>query len=184
MRDDITRWNEKFSRRDIADTLAPDPLLVECEHLPAAGSAVDIACGTGHDAVWLATRGLAVTCVDGSIEGMRLALALARRHRVTLTPIVADLDACPLAGRFDLVIVMHYLNRPLYRSLPQRLKAGGILVVKTFNTDFLEHRPNFNPDYVLARDELPGLLPNLEILDYAQSPRRWHGKTHIVCRKP
>ena len=183
MREDIDRWNAKFSGREIPDAPSPDPLLVDCEHLPNAGSAIDIACGSGHNAVWLATRGLDVTCVDGSVEGLRLALGLARRCGVSLTPIVADLDVDPIAGRFDLVVVMHYLNRALYRSLPARLNTGGVLVVKTFNTEFLERKPGFNPDYVLARDELPELITGLTILDYAQSPPAWPGKTHMVCRK-
>ncbi len=183
MRADIERWNGKFRGREAAAAPSPDPLLRDATWLPDGGSAIDIACGSGHNAVWLAERGFEVVAVDGSIKGLRLARELATRRRVSLQSVVADLDSWIPAGRFDLVVVMHYLNRTLYRQLPGLLAKGGILVVKTFNLDFLEQRPGFSADYVLAAGELPTLFPGLEIIDHAESPADAPGKSHIVARK-
>ncbi len=182
MKADIDRWDRKFRGREAPGAPRPDPLLQEAVRLPRGGSAIDIACGSGHNAVWLAERGFEVTAVDGSIEGLRLARALASRRGVELRLLVADLDSWQPAGRFDLVVVMHYLNRNLFRALPKLLAPAGVLVIRTFNRDFLAHRPGFSGDYVLEPGELPTLFPGLEILDHAESPADAPGKSHIVCR--
>ncbi|KAA3627412.1 MAG: class I SAM-dependent methyltransferase [Proteobacteria bacterium] len=183
MKSDIDRWNRKFAGREVGDEPTPDPLLTRCPYLPPGGRALDVASGSGNNAVWLAQHGFDVTAIDGSVEGMRLAMALAARRGVRIRPIVADLDRVTLAGVFDLVIVMHYLNRPLYRSLHDRLAPGGVLIAKTFNRDFLESRPGFNEDFVLATGELCELFGDLEVLDHAESPPSQRGKSHIVCRR-
>jgi tellurite methyltransferase len=179
---DRQRWDRKFTKRGVSEAPEPDQWLSHCPHLPVHGTALDVACGSGHNAVWLARRGLRVTAVDGSIEGLRLAQALARASGVHISAICADLDHYPLCGTFDLIIVMHYLNRPLLRSLPRLLARGGILAVKTFNGDFLERRPGFCGDYVLQPGELPELLPQLIILEHAESPPDDPGRSRLVGR--
>lgn len=183
MKSDLERWNRKFSGREAGASPQPDEILTDCRYLPAHGTALDVASGSGQNAVWLAQRGLRVTAIDGSIEGMRLALALARRCGVGIDAVVADLDRYPLAGRFDLIIVMNYLNRPLYRILGNHLLPGGVLIAKTFNRDFLERRPGFRADYVLGPGELLELFGNLDILDHAESPPSAPGKSYLVGRR-
>lgn len=183
MKSDIDRWNERFAGREPADAPRPDPVLAACPHLPEGGSALDIASGSGHNAVWLALRGFDVTAIDGSVNGMRLALDLARRCGVTIRPIVADLDRYPLAGRYDVVLVLNFLDRTLYRALPERLVPGGVLIAKAFNRDALADRPDMNPDYVLEPGELPRLFPGLEVLEHAESPAGGESRSHIVCRR-
>ncbi len=183
MKEDIDRWNAKFAGREAGDTPSPDALLATTPHLPGGGLALDLASGSGQNAVWLAMRGFDVTAVDGSLNGMRLALSLARRCGVAIRPVVADLDAFEMAGSFDLVVVMNYLNRPLYRRLHRFVSPGGILIVKTFNRDFLDSHPRFNPAYVLDDGELPGLIDGLTVIEHAESPPGDAGRSHLVCRR-
>jgi len=180
---DIERWNLKFSGREINESPRADALLVDNAWLPKSGTVLDIAAGSGQNAVYLATRGYQVTAVDGSSEGLSLARQLAARCGVNIITEQMDLDENHPAGSFDMVIVFHYLNRPLYRRLPDLLKPGGILIAKTFNLDFARQKPGFNPDYVLADNELPALFSDLEILEHAESPEGSVGKSHIVARK-
>ena len=79
MQSDIDRWEKKFAGREVADAPTPDSDLVSIPWLPASGTALDIASGSGQNAVYLAQRGLQVTAIDGSSNGMQLALALARK---------------------------------------------------------------------------------------------------------
>lgn len=183
MKSDIDRWNERFAGREPADRPRPDPVLAACRHLPAGEAALDVASGSGHNAVWLALRGFDVTAIDGSVNGMRLAVDLARRCGIVIRPIVADLDRYPLAGSYDVVLVLNFLDRALYRALPERLAPGGILIAKAFNRDALAERPGMNPDYVLEPGELPRLFDGLEVLDHAESPAGGEGRSHIVCRR-
>lgn len=182
MKADIERWNARFAGRAVAETARPDPLL-ESLVLPGSGTALDLAAGSGQDAVWLAEQGLSVIAVDGSIEGLRLARALAHRRGVRVQALVADLDHFEPRGAFALVTVLHYLNRSLFRRLPGCLAEGGLLVVKTFNRDFLAERPGFNPDYVLGPGELPTLFPQLRVLRHEQSPPGAPGKSLLVARR-
>jgi tellurite methyltransferase len=183
MKEDIERWNRKFAQRSPEQQATPDSLLSSTRYLPSGGSALDIAAGSGNNAVWLAQRGFHVTAIDGSINGLRLATALARRNGVDIHAVVADLDHYPLVGQFDLVIVMHYLNRTLYRTLADQLAIGGVLMVKTFNRDFLKSKPSFNAEYVLEAGELLRVFDDLDVLEHRESPPGEVGKSHIICRR-
>ena len=183
MKEDIDRWNQKFAGRALNAQPEPDNLLVECPWLPPAGKALDIASGSGQNAVYLAQLGFDVTAIDGSKVGMELATRLAEHCSVNITAVVADLDDYNPQGNFDLIIVFHYLNRELFGKLASRLNPGGILAVKTFNQDFLDKRPTFNPDYVLKPGELSGTFTGLEALLDEESPEHSPGKSIFVGRK-
>ncbi|GJL83827.1 MAG: hypothetical protein DHS20C01_34610 [marine bacterium B5-7] len=186
MKEDLDRWNSRFRDREIAAVPDPDPWLSARNDLPlhqSGSDALDLASGSGHNAVWLATKGFRVTAIDGSHEGMRLALQLAKGCGVVIRPIVADLDQYPLTGSFDLIVVTHYLNRILMPRLGQHLNPGGMLYARTFNRDFLKQRPGINSDYTLAPGELLQLFEDLVVIDHAESPPGDVGNSHIFCRR-
>ena len=183
MQSDIDRWNRKFRGRAVAERPTPDDWLIDNPWLPSEGSALDLASGSGQNAVYLAQQGLDVTAIDGSREGMALALALANNCGVALRTVVADLDTHVPDGQYDLVIVFHYLNRDLFPRLPGLLKPGGMLMVKTFNMDFLARKPGFNPDYVLQPGELSRLFAGLDVLADRESPASAPGKSLFAGRR-
>jgi SAM-dependent methyltransferase len=76
------------------------------------GRALDLACGQGRNAIWLATRGWEVTGVDFSEVAVVKALARAERDALPATFVCADLlDYEPDAGAYDLVLLL-YLHVP------------------------------------------------------------------------
>ena len=76
------------------------------------GRALDLACGQGHNAIWLATRGWDVTGVDFSEVAVAKAVARAERDALSATFVCADLlDYEPDAGAYDLVLLL-YLHVP------------------------------------------------------------------------
>ncbi|MFT5113495.1 MAG: tellurite methyltransferase [Parasphingorhabdus sp.] len=183
MHEDIQRWNKKFAGREISTAPDPDDCLIDNLYLPGIGDALDIASGSGQNAIYLAQKGLNVTAIDGSETGMQLAEGLADNCGVAINRIVTDLDNYQLIGSFDLIIVLHYLNRDLFRQIPTHLKPGGVLVAKTFNEDFLQGRPSFNPDFVLKPDELLTLFSGLDVLQHLQSPDDAPGKSLLIAQK-
>ncbi len=157
---DRVKWDARWAERGAPG--APSAVLLAlADLLPRRGRALDLAGGAGRHAIWLARRGLEVTLVDFSPR----ALALARATEPTLTTLACDLDADPApAGPWDLVLVFHFLDRRLYRGLPDLLAPGGLLVVVHPTRTNLERHPSPGAPYLLEPDELPTLMSSLHVL--------------------
>jgi SAM-dependent methyltransferase len=133
---DAATWDRRYGEHELVWTAQPNRFLVaETEDLPP-GRALDLACGEGRNAVWLAERGWEVTGVDFSAVGIGTAQRLAARRGVYAQWIVADLLEYVSEPRaFDLVIVL-YLQVPavertrvLRRAADAVGTAGTLLVI-------------------------------------------------------
>jgi len=120
--------------------------------VPSGERVLDVACGSGRHARFLATRGCRVDAVDRNADAL---VALAGVSRVT--PRCADIeaDAWPYApGAYAGVVVTNYLHRALFPHLLAALAPGGLLIYETFalgNERF--GRPS-NPAFLLKPGEL------------------------------
>lgn len=117
-----------------------------------AGHVLDLACGRGRHARWLAAQGCSVEAVD------RDASALAALAGVTGVRVrAADLESgpWPYAGcRFDGIVVTNYLHRPLLPLIEGALADGGLLIYETFMVGNERHGKPSNPDFLLRPQEL------------------------------
>jgi SAM-dependent methyltransferase len=129
-------WDLRYAGRELVWTATPNRFLVaEVASLPA-GRALDVACGEGRNAVWLAERGWQVTGVDFSPVALAKAAELAAARGVEVEWVLADLmEWAPPADTFDLVCVM-YLQLPaaertgaLRRAMRSLARGGTMLVV-------------------------------------------------------
>lgn len=154
---DILRWNEKYRAATETAFSRPDELLVQHRAVLLANTRIlDLACGAGANAIFSAQRGCRVVGVDLSLEGLRIAARRAKEKGVTLSLLNVDLKSWrPPPSRFDLVMVFRYLDRALMPSLRATIRPGGVVIYKTFNRNFLEQKPDMNPDYLLEPGELP-----------------------------
>jgi SAM-dependent methyltransferase len=110
----------------------PDPLVEQIvgRFLPAR--ALDLACGAGANALWLAERGWDVTAVDRSTAAVELVRANALRRGLRVTTQVADLEthAFKIApGAWDSILMCRYLQRDLFEPAKLGLAPGGVLIV-------------------------------------------------------
>jgi SAM-dependent methyltransferase len=129
------RWNRRWAEEQARSTTEPSGFLVsEIEGL-TPGVALDLACGAGRNAVWLARRGWRVTGVDFSDVALGMARALAGEAAVAVEWLEADAaDWAPPARAYDLVCVL-YLQLPAVerrRALAHAAAAvrpGGTLLV-------------------------------------------------------
>ena len=99
---------------------------------PQTGVALDLACGEGGSAVWLATRGLEVCGVDISSVAIERARRRAARHDVggRCRWQVADLDEGLPPGPPAAVVLCHmFRDERLYRPMADRLRDGGLLAI-------------------------------------------------------
>lgn len=129
------------------------------------GEVLDLACGNGRNAQYLASLDKRVTAVD--VDVSRVA-ALAAHDRIEIIEADLEQDAWPLGERkFDAIVVVNYLYRPHFASLTQALRDGGVLIVDTFargNEKF--GRPR-NPAFLLEPGELlAAFSPSLTIVAY------------------
>jgi len=99
--------------------------------------ALDLAAGRGRHALELARRGYEVEAWDVSPVGLAILAERAAAAGVEVETRVLDLltGSLPVDAKFDLVIVVNFLDRPLYRRLAGLVRPGGHVVVTTFTTD-------------------------------------------------
>lgn len=143
-----------------ADTHAaqtPSPWIVRCAPLiPAGGAVLDLACGAGRHARWLAAQGYRVEAVDRDAE------ALANLAGVpNVTTRCADLENGPwpyYAHVFDAIVVSRFLWRPLFPQIFNCLAVGGVLIYETFMEGQQRYGKPENPAHLLRPGELLDLV--------------------------
>ncbi|MEJ2246457.1 MAG: methyltransferase domain-containing protein [Acidobacteriota bacterium] len=108
-------------------------------HLPPAARVLDLGCGEGRNALFLAECGFKVTAVDISEAGIRKLDALAREKQFEISSEVADMRTYRFQGLFDLIVshgCLHLVERRSWQQLIPRFKAhtkpGGFNVVVVF----------------------------------------------------
>jgi tellurite methyltransferase len=183
--EDRLRWNAKWRDgppRDVSPFVASLDAL-----LPREGRALDVAGGPGHDALWLAERGLAVTLVDVSDVALARARAEAAARGLTLATEVRDLELAGVPdGPWDLVVCLNYLQRSLFPCWPQVLAPGALLVFAQPTRTNLERNPNPSSRFSLAPGELATLVPpGLEVLSLTEAwSAEGRHEARLVARRP
>jgi tellurite methyltransferase len=102
---------------------------------PPPGRALDVACGSGREAVWLAMQGWQVDAVDILPDALERARDLARRSGVAINASQVDLrqaEALPEEA-YDLVTVFRFLHRPALPMIGRAVASEGFLVYEAFN---------------------------------------------------
>ena len=135
---DRRRWDERHAE---AGPTTGDPVppyvFVPIERLfPAEGRALEIACGRGETAVWLATRGMDLHGVDVSPVAIDLASELALRSGVAdrCKFEVWDLDdGLPPGPPIDLIVCHMYREPSLDRLMIDRLRSGGLVAMASLS---------------------------------------------------
>ena len=139
---------------------------------PPRAASLDLACGLGGNALWLAERGLEVSAWDLSPVAIERLRSSALSLGLTLDAVVRDVVADPPpAARFDLIVVTHFLERLLAPAIASALKPGGLLCYQTFVRESVSTRGPANPAYRLAPNELLHLFPGLRVCVYRDEGR-------------
>jgi SAM-dependent methyltransferase len=132
---DIQRWDERYksgSRPQEDLEAPPTPLVVRIAKALPAGNALDLACGAGRNALWLAGNGWRVTAVDGSATAIEILRTRARERGLDVISRVADLETGEYKiepGSWDLIVVAYYLQLDLIESAKAGLRRGGVIIV-------------------------------------------------------
>ena len=161
-------------------------LVQNADLLPRRGSALDVACGSGRNALWLAEHGLAVLGLDRDPVRLTELQRLAVERRLGLETKACDLEA-PGAGlgreQYDVVVVFNYLHRPLFPAILSALRPEGLLVYETFNAAQAARGKPSNPDFLLQPGELLERVCGLEILRYREGDFEDRSVASVVARR-
>lgn len=187
MKADRERWDARYAERLRQPYPPPDEwLTMHRGLLDGRGQrALDLACGWGQNALWLAEQGYEVDAID--ISGVALARGReeAMRRGVRVRFIQADLDEYALpAAAYDLIVVFYYLERRLVPALRAALRPGGLLIYETFNQSVRAQRPDVDPRYLLETGELARFFADWEVLDYHEGRPGREAASGIVARRP
>lgn len=134
-------WDRRYEEHGWS--VVPDENLVELVAPLPAGRALDLGCGTGRNALWLARTGWSVTGVDASRVGLEMAMEQAGREGLPLSTVHADLlDYVPEVAAFDLVVVANIHLSPserdgFFERAASAVAPGGHLYIIGHHVDAL-----------------------------------------------
>ena len=166
------RWNRRWAGEErVHASTAPSRLLVAEVADLRPGATLDLACGAGRNAVWLAEQGWRVTALDFSGVALRMARSLAAERQVEVEWIEADAVAwTPPARAYDLVCVFYLqLPAPERRTALARaadaVRPGGTLLV--LGHDLLNLTEGWGgptqPDVLFTPDDVVAEIGDLRI---------------------
>ncbi len=157
------RWDARYAETERPGNV--NALLIEsAEILPTSGRALDIAGGSGADALFLAGSGLDTTLLDISPKALSIAQAESVEAGLALQTISLNTETDPLpSGPWDLIHIGHYLHRPTITAAVAELGVGGTLVIAIATTTNLERRARPPARFLLKPGELRDLVGGLQV---------------------
>jgi SAM-dependent methyltransferase len=164
-------WNRRYAESELLWTAQPNRFLVaEVADLPP-GRALDLACGEGRSAVWLAEQGWQATGVDFSDVALAKGRRLARERGVEVELIEADLLDYEAPKRsFDLVCVLYFQvpadeRRLVLRRAAEAVSPGGTLLLVAHDSSNLTDGTGgpSDPRVLYTAEEVAAELPGLEV---------------------
>ncbi len=179
------RWNQRYRGGDTPDEPS-EWLLRFADDLPPQGRALDVACGAGRNAVWLARQGLEVTAVDVSPVALDIVAERATRAGVALTTYRCDLERTePPPGPWNVIVYLHYLQRDLMPQLILELSPGGMLVAAWATVRNLERNERPPLPYLVDEGEAPRLVVGLDVVVYEEGwTESGRHEARVMARKP
>ena len=181
---DKDRWNSKYETEVYLFGEKPIPFLVDNVHLLPKGKVLDIAMGEGRNGVYLATQGFEVLGLDISEKGLEKAHNLAKKNKVTIETKVVDLESFTLEpNSYDVILCTYYMQKDLFKQFQSALKPGGMIVVETYNVDYLKYA-QFSRKWALDTNEMLDIFKGLRVIRYQDYDDGKEAYSSIIAQKP
>lgn len=152
----------------------PAMFLTQQLHRLPKGKALDVAAGSGRNALYLASQGFQIDAIDRDEQALAQLAAMAKQrnlphltvHTVDLERATAERPEFP-KQEYDVIVVFFYLHRALFPALIESLKPNGVLIYETFTIDnHVRHHHPRRSEFCLAHNELLRLTSPLRVLSY------------------
>lgn len=186
------KWNARYRTAEPDQNPEAAAVLRENTHLlPRTGSALDLACGLGGNALLLARLGLETHGWDLADEALHRLRVRAEDEGLQIAVARRDVAAEPPAPEnFDVIVVSRFLVRELCPSLARALRPGGLIFYQTFVRDSAGDVGPRRPEFRLAENELLHLFADLRLRVYREEGtvgdpvRGWRNEAMLVAQAP
>ncbi len=168
------RWNKRYSLEgpEAFGRVPSDWLVAHADLLikEPKGPALDVACGNGRNAFYLAELGFSVDAVDISDEAVTWLAEKVKQHEWSVYPKRMNLESDPLpTSKYQVVVNINYLERSIFSALKDALLPGGLLVFETLTKDQVDILGSqINPHFTLDHNELLKTFSDMRILSYRE----------------
>ena len=186
---DRDRWNARYADGAYESRRHPSPFLEQnAQALPENGRALDLACGAGRNAIYLANRGFAVDAVD--ISRVALERGRADAGELPIRWIECDLDdGFEASVDYDLIVNIRYVNLPLVSTLVKSLRPGGVLVIEQHLATAADVIGPKNPAFRVETGELSRVASGMVVeqiheKEFDDPDGRRAALARLVARKP
>jgi tellurite methyltransferase len=180
---DQTRWDKYYNMEEFLYGTEPIPFLKDNISLLPKNKALDLAMGEGRNGVYLATQGFDVLGLDISPIGLNKAQQLAKHFNTTIQTRVVDLENYQLEkNSYDVIICTYYLQRDLFNQIKASLKPGGMVLIETFNSDYLKYS-RFPKKYLLKHNELLEIFKDFKVIRYQMYDDGKEAFSSIIAQK-
>jgi tellurite methyltransferase len=175
---DRAKWNERY-QDGYAEHGRPSAVLQQWISRIPCGRALDLACGAGRNALFLASHGFEVDAVDISDAALDRARERAREAGLEINWIEHDLDQpLTLAAGYALILAVRFMNLPLIRELTALLAPGGFLVCEQHLVTVADVAGPTDPAFRVQPGELKQLAQGLRVHYFEEA------LTHDPDRRP
>lgn len=162
------KWNRKYKENPTLPSV--NKYVQRFYRLAKGNRALDIACGRGQNAIFLAQKGFEVDAVDISSEALKNLQQVPNIQTYNM-----DIDKF-VFKKYDLVVVTNFLQRSIFSKMQRALKVNGVVIYETFT-----YKSAMNPEYCLRPNELVQSFCDMEIVFYQLIHKET--KAILVARK-
>jgi len=183
-----SKWDEKYRRGEFPGPAPADVVDIAISYA-IRGRALDIACGAGRNAIYIALHEWEVTGVDASPVGLELAEKFAKEAGASVDWQLADLEQGEFTiepDAYDLICVIHYLQRDLMPAIRRGIAPGGRFVAAIAMVDDAPDVKPMNPDFLLQPGELRGMFAGWKIEHDSETRTSAHARltAELVAVRP
>lgn len=166
----VEKWNRMYSESRVGGS-PPAQVLAENDFLlPETGKGLDLACGLGASAIFLAERGLMVAAVDMSSVAIEKLGDYAKGKQLSIDAYQQKIDESFFSNSgYDVIVVSRFLDRSLTDAIIDALNPEGLLFYQTYTREKQTELGPSNPDYLLAANELLSLFAPLRVVFYREN---------------
>lgn len=164
-------FDDLYKSEELYWGLKPSKIIIEILKYKDRGNVLDLGCGEGRNAIFLAKRGFNVVGIDISKEGIKKFLYLAKKYEIKVIGKVGDISRLKFRRKFDVIIstsTLHFLQKKeaynLIKKIKEHTSENGLNAISVFT----ENNPYKNFPYLFKRSELYEMYKDWNVLFYKE----------------